>query len=230
MNVKAPREPEGTNHSPLARTLARLAWATPGQLDAGMSSLATFFVGIFAVRELETEPLAAYALLFSAFLVAGQLSTELILIPSQIIALDTHPLGRLGMIRHSIPRGAVLSAVGALAVPLGALPLLGKVDRSDLVLLAGSACALAVVSPLQDHLRAMFHLADQSWVSASIAFTHLSATVVGLLILGSRAPLLAPFGALVLGNTISILVAVVAFLRTKPEHCPQPAPKQLSSA
>lgn len=194
-----------------------------------MSSLATFFVGIFAVRELETEPLAAYALLFSAFLVAGQLSTELVLIPSQIIALDAHPLGRLGMIRHSLPRGAKLSAVGALAVPLGALPLVGEVERTDLVLLAASACALAVVSPLQDHLRAMFHLADQSWVSAGIALAHLSATAVGLLVLGSRAPLLAPFGALVLGNTLSIFVAAVAFFRIKPEHSPQPTSKQLSS-
>lgn len=185
------------------RFIRGVIWASPGQLDAGFASLATFIAGLVAVRILEVEGLAAYALLSSTFLIASQLPAELVFNPSQVLAIDLPVASRLGMLRHSIPRGLIAGVVSALIVPLGVGPILGSVSVRDLIPLSVSATALSIFSPLQDHMRAMLHLSGRSWIAAATSGIHLVGTGVTLVLLYQDFPLLAPFGALTVGNVVS---------------------------
>ncbi len=54
-----------------------------GLVDAGASSLATFVTGVAATRLLDSSELGAYAIFFSAWLLASQLPTALILVPAE---------------------------------------------------------------------------------------------------------------------------------------------------
>ena len=183
-------------------------WASPGQLDAGFASLAAFITGLIAVRILDVEGLAAYALLSSTFLIASQLPAELIFNPSQVLAIDLPSTSRLSMLRHSTGRGLVTSAVSALIVPLGVAPILGSTGVRDVLPMALSATALAIFSPLQDHVRAMLHLSGRSWIAAATSAMHFVGTSVTLLVLYRDFPLLAPFGALTVGNLLSIGISM----------------------
>lgn len=197
-------------------------WASPGQLDAGFASLATFIAGLVAVRILDVEGLAAYALLSSTFLIASQLPAELIFNPSQVLAIDLPVATRLGMLRHSIRRGFVAAAISALFVPLGVGPILGSVSVRDLIPMSLSATALSVVSPLQDHIRAMLHLSGRSWIAAATSAIHLVGTGVTLVVLYQGYPLLAPFGALTVGNVLSVVVSILWVLRLQAPSVTKP--------
>jgi O-antigen/teichoic acid export membrane protein len=216
------KDGSGRRRLSAARVRRALLWATPGQLDAGFASLSTFAAGIYAVRVLDIDSLGAYALLFGAFQMANQISTELVFLPSQILAVDLAPARRLGIVRHSVPRGSLLALASAILVPLGALPVRFSVAPSDLLLLSATAFALTAVSPLQDHLRAMFHMADLSWIAASMSAVHLFSTALTLPILGSNNPSLAPYGALFVGNCMSLGLAGLMIRRQRPSPASRP--------
>ena len=215
--------------STVGRAWRGIVWATPGQIDAGMASLATFGAGIYAVRALPIEELGAYSLLFAAFLFANQFSTELILIPTQVLAVDLPTENRLGMMRHSIPRGLAVALLSACVVPLGLFPLISEIQVSRLLPLAVSAAGLCAVSPLQDHVRSMFHLSARSWVAASMSVTHLAATGASIVFLSRSLPLWTPFGALALGNVVSLGLAMGIWGRERPSACPRPSTNDLRS-
>ncbi|MGH8924447.1 MAG: hypothetical protein ACRDWA_07415 [Acidimicrobiia bacterium] len=182
--------------------------------------MATFAAGIYAVRELSTEGLAGYALLFSAFTVMSQIPAELVFNPSQILAVDLPVNQRLGMLAHSAPRGALLATLSALGVPLGVLALTSQVALAELIALSVSASLLVVVSPLQDHMRAMLHMAEKSWAAAAASAVHFGTTLSAVVVLSLVAPVWAPFGALFCGNSLSLVVAGV-WIRSR--RVPAPA-------
>lgn len=204
-----------------------LLWASPGQVDAGLASLATFAAGLFSVRELEPVHLAAYALLFSAFQVANQVSTELVFIPSQVLAVDQSSDVRLGMVRHSVPRGSTLAAIAAVLLPLGAFPVFGVLPISDLAAMAITAAFLAFVSPIQDHMRSMFHVSRRSWLAATMSAIHFLMTAVSLTVGLHTDPLWAPFGALAIGNVASLGFAALAAGRIAPGIFPRPSQHEM---
>lgn len=219
-------QPEGAP-SFWKRVTRGILWATPGQLDAGLASLATFVTGLSAVRSFDLETLGAYSLLFSAFLVGSQLPAELIFNPSQVLAIDLNPENRLSMLRHSWHRGVLISALGAIVVPMGVLPIMGVMSFSELGPLVLAAAGLALVSPLQDHIRSMLHLSNFSWMAAATSASHFLVTCFALLLLNRTLPSSAPFGALVVGNLVSITIAGFWIARRTPRRVPRPRFRQL---
>lgn len=213
----------------IQRAWRGLVWASPGQIDAGTASLATFAAGLFAVARLDVAQLGAYSLLFGAFVVVNQVATELVLVPSQIFAIDQPMEARLGMLRHSVPRGGLVAISASLFLPLGLLPVMNVLSISELAPLALSAIALAIFSPIQDHLRSMFHLASRSWVSAAMSIVHVAGTGIALAVLGSLHPLWAPYGALALGNALSLTLAGFIFSRIRPSACRRPSRHEMTS-
>lgn len=213
----------------IQRVWRGLVWASPGQIDAGTASLATFAAGLFAVARLDVGQLGAYSLLFGAFVVVNQVATELVLVPSQIFAIDQPMEARLGMLRHSVPRGGLVAIPASLFLPLGLLPVITVLPISELAPLALSAMALAILSPLQDHLRSMFHLASRSWVSAAMSIVHAAGTGIALAVLGSLYPLWAPYGALAIGNALSLTFAGFIFSRIRPSACRRPTRHEMTS-
>jgi len=220
-----PDEPRSWRTS-FGRLRRAITWATPGQLDAGFASLATFITGLAAIRELGTSGLAAYALLISAYHVANQFPKQLIFSPSQVLAVDLPAKERLGALAHSVPRGAWMSAASALAVPLGALFVSGAVPRQDLIALSLTAALLAVVSPIQDHVRAVLHMSRASWMAAAMSATNLAGTGLLLAVMYSSISW-AVFGSLFVGNCLSLGVGAVWIARRRTPPPPRPSMQHL---
>ena len=220
-----PDEPRSWRTS-FDRLRRAITWATPGQLDAGFASLATFVTGIAAVRELGTGGLATYALLTSAYHVVNQFPKQLIFSPSQVLAIDLPAKERLGALAHSVPRGAWMSVASALAVPLGALFVAGEVPLQDLIALSVTAALLAMVSPIQDHVRAVLHMSQSSWMAAAMSATNLAGTGLSLALLYSSIPW-AVFGSLFVGNCLSLGVGAVWIARRRTPSPARPSMQHL---
>lgn len=177
-----------------------------GIVDAALSSLATFGAGLAAVRWLEPAELGTYSVIFSAFLVASLLPIEIIYTPVQVSMIRLEVKERLGGIVHSLGSGIAPAMLGcALILAAGGL-IWWRSDPTAVIELAVTGVGLTVISPMQDHLRRGFHIAERSWGAASMSGSQLVAVVVALLVMQSLgvAPAWAPLGSLVIANIVSL--------------------------
>lgn len=207
--------------SPRAPSAVRRTDLVAGLGDAGFASLGTFLAGIIAVRELPTHSLALYVVLSSATIFSMPLPRQLTYMPAQIGAnLETLEISPV--IRRSVRNAGRASALAFAIVVVTGLTLLHAVALPELAALTLTAGAFAVVSPLQDHVRGSLHVVGRHF-SAAVCSVVLAAVIAGLLTatlllrLPPVAIALAPFGALVAGNTAS-LIAGLALLRGVPRH------------
>ncbi len=200
MGVRPPADRPERGHRRLWRALPA------GLIDSGLASLATFLVGVFAATRLPVDVLGAYALFFSAFVVAGVVPARLVLLPVEVAVLDQPRSARPTVLRRSLALGAATSgaSVGIVAIAMLAVP--GVVEPQAVAALAVGAAAATVLSPLQDHVRRVLHLAGRSWRAAIVSLVQLAAVLAGLGVL-SRTPLplaAVPFGALAAANAVSL--------------------------
>jgi len=209
----------------IASVRSRLA---AGVLDAGLSSVATFATGIYASRFLDPHELGGYALIFSATVVSAILPTQLIFVPAETAAV-AQPMGiRRRLLLHTSAQGIWITLVAALLVPGAAVVVPGSVPRAAVYALAMTATLNAFVTPIQDHVRRMLHVAGLSWWAAAVSA--LRVLLVILTIVG--APLFSlpgawvPFGALAVGNALSILLALAVAMRADVEARSSVVPAQ----
>ena len=176
-----------------------------GLLDAGLASLATLAVGVYAVRSLSAAELGTYALFFSAFTVAAVLPTQLLLVPAEVATLLEGPHERLRVLRSGwrlgLPAAAAAAGLASAAAWLGA-----SAPLEVLWPFAVTMTACGIVSPLQDHLRRSLHMAGEHWRAATVSLVQLAA-IIAVLAVAERAAapsLWRPFGALALANVVSL--------------------------
>jgi O-antigen/teichoic acid export membrane protein len=176
-----------------------------GLLDAGLASLATLAVGVYAARSLSAAELGTYALFFSAFTVAAVLPTQLLLVPAEVATLLEGPHERLRVLRSGwrlgLPAAAAAAGLASAAAWLGA-----SAPLEVLWPFAVTMTACGIVSPLQDHLRRSLHMAGEHWRAATVSLVQLAA-VIAVLAVAERAAapsLWRPFGALALANVVSL--------------------------
>jgi hypothetical protein len=180
-----------------------------GLLDSSLSSLATFAIGLFAIHLFTTAELGAYALFFTAFLLAAVVPAMAVFTP-----LEVGAVGRLderrrpAVLRRSLRLGVPVAALAAAVICLGTLFVPTGVPLKTRLAFAVTATVLAAISPVQDHVRRVFHQSGRSWDAA-----HMSAIQVGVVVIllvamqhegVSRAWV--PFSALALANLISLVV------------------------
>jgi O-antigen/teichoic acid export membrane protein len=195
--------------SPRARRLL-----PAGLLDAGLASLASFVVGVYAARFLPASELGAYALFFTAFLLAAVVPAQLILTPAEIAAVGVARGERVGLLRQSWrlagPSAVIAACLASAAACLGA-----NVPARSLMALAITTAACSVVSPVQDHVRRTLHLAGFSWRAGLVSLVQLSAVVASLAVFHEAGvpELWRPFGALALANAVSLSVGVILVWR-----------------
>jgi hypothetical protein len=208
----------------------RLRTALPaGVVDAGLASLATFVVGLVAATRLDAAALGAYALFFTAFLLAAVIPAQLLLLPVEINALDLPASDRTRVVGRSLGLALPLSAVTAIVTVAVAAFLTRGLSADVVTPLALGAAGSAILSPLQDHVRKMFHLAGTSWRAALMSCLQLAgaSAAIGLLTLGGAAPPWIPLTALAAANAVSLTgglflrrcgpaSAVVPMLRLRP--------------
>lgn len=191
-----------------------------GLTDAALSSLATFVMGVYAARALDAEALGIFALFFSAFLLVSVVPAQLVLLPAEVIAVSRPMAERLGLLRRSLTVGipvAVVAAVGVLiAIPVApsdAVPgVLGP--------LAITSLAAAVLSPLQDHVRRLLHIAGSSWAAAGVSGLQLTGVAGGVASLAALDVPAAwvPFGALTAANALSLALGLALALVARPHQ------------
>jgi O-antigen/teichoic acid export membrane protein len=186
-----------------------------GVVDAGLSSIATFIVGLYATRTLDPAALGGYALGFSVFIVSAYVPAQLVFTPTEIAAVD-YPAGRqLPLLRQSLVRGCVVSLAAAVATSAWFLIAPSGIPGEDLVALVLTCAAATFVSPVQDHVRRMLHLAGASWRAVFVAILQVLAVLLGILALrDARVDEAAvPFGALAIANVMSLAGGLVLSAR-----------------
>jgi O-antigen/teichoic acid export membrane protein len=186
-----------------------------GVIDAAVSSLATFIVGLYATRSLEPEALGGYALAFSIFVLSGFVPAQVIFAPTEIAAVDYPRAQQLPLLRQSLLRGAVVSLAAAVVTSSRFLVAPDDLPPGTLPALVVTCAAATFVSPLQDHLRRMLHVAQASWQSVLVSIVQVSVavgSVLGLPAAGVPAPWV-PFGSLVLANVASLSIGLLLSAR-----------------
>ena len=181
-----------------------------GVLDAGLSSLASFAVGLYAARALDAVQLGGYALASAAWGLAITVPAQLAFTPLEIIAVSCRAPGRLRFLRRSLMLGLWPTLLPAIAIPLW-MPFAPPAVRPDVVVaLTITSVAAAIASPPQDHLRRMLHIAGRSWYATLVSVVQLVVAVGSLVVCSAShvPPWWAPFGALALANVASLSMGV----------------------
>jgi O-antigen/teichoic acid export membrane protein len=181
-----------------------------GVVDTGLASLATFLVGLFAIRHLSPAALGAYALAFTAVSLAGIIPAQLLFAPLEVAAVARPEPGRLRFLRATL-RLALLPTLGAgLLVAGWTVFAPHDVQRPVVLGLTVTGIVFAGVSPVQDHVRNMLHIAAQSWIAATVSAIHVLVVVAGILLflVTDLPPSWCPFGVLAVANIVSLIVGV----------------------
>ena len=174
-----------------------------GLVDSGLASLATFAVGVYAARTLDAAGLGVFALHFAAFTLVATLSHQGVFIPMEAVAARSD--AGLRLLRRSLSTVwlPVLASPAVVLLPVLAAP------ASRAPLMGLTAAAVAVFSPVQDHVRRMLHLDQRSSVAASVSTVQLLVVVGSLWSLHGTAPAEAvPFLALAVANLVSLTVGM----------------------
>jgi O-antigen/teichoic acid export membrane protein len=186
-----------------------------GVIDAGVSSLATFVIGLYATRALEPEALGGYALAFSVFVLSGFIPAQVIFTPTEIAAVDYPRKEQLPLLRASLLRGSVVSLAAAAATSTWFVLAPADLPPGTVQALVITCAAATFVSPLQDHLRRMLHINRHSWRSVLVAVVQIAVAIGGVaaLTVGGVEPAWIPFGALAAANVASFTLGLLLSAR-----------------
>jgi O-antigen/teichoic acid export membrane protein len=197
----------------------RLARKLPaGMVDASMASLATFSIGLAATNLLDEVDLGVYAVFFTAFMFGTVLPRNLVFTPAEITAVSRPLPERMMLLAQSVRLGLPIAAIGAVGVVLAAVVTWPLTDPASVVALTATTIVATLLSPIQDHLRKLFHIADHSWLAATVSVVQVLAAGVGVtsLVVADVASAWIPFGALAFANAVSLSVAWSLALRVGP--------------
>jgi O-antigen/teichoic acid export membrane protein len=194
------------------RRLPGIARDVPaGLLDAGMASLAHFVVGVASVNLLGEADLGVYAVFFAAFMVSAIVPQFLVFTPAEIIAVAEPVESRLRCVWQSLRLGVGPTVIGAFSMVIAAAATASDTDSQVTVALLVTGGIAVLVSPAQDHVRRLLHIAKRSWSAASVSVVQFIVVVIGIggmLAIDVPAPWI-PFGALAAANIVSLSVALV---------------------
>jgi O-antigen/teichoic acid export membrane protein len=186
--------------------------------DSGFASLATFAAGLAAVTLLGDSDRGVYAVFFTSFMLGTVLPRNLIFTPAEVRAVMFPAESRLRLLPRSVLLGIGPAVIGSLAV-LIALAVTSPYATSDVLIPLTLTTAMAtILSPIQDHVRKMLHIATMSWRAMAVSIAQfVSVTVaIGLFIYLDVGAAWIPFGALTIANAVSLTFSrmVVHYDRT----------------
>jgi O-antigen/teichoic acid export membrane protein len=196
----------------------------PGLLDASFSALAGFAASLYAANQFDSHDLGAYALYFAAFMFASPVAQQLFYTPLAVAALASEPEARMRLILPNLPTGFLISGLSGLGAALAGILIAGQVDTATVTALAVTVALLVLISPIQDHVRSMFHLARRPWRAAAMSMVQLAliCLAIGAMYLSNVPDAWVPFGSLVLANTGSTIFGL--FLISESDEPLRPIP------
>ena len=195
----------------------------PGLVDTGFASLAGLGASLYAARVFDLAQLGLFSLYAVMFQLLGGVPARLILVPAQVAALDLPHERRTNMLARSLPPAVI---AGLAAAPLVAVVMLLAPDAAtaDYVAFGVTTATMVMLSPLQDHVRFLFHMAGRSRSAAlmsAVQFT-VAATVIAALHFSELPVRWVPLLGLSIANACSLGfgVALARPARTDGEHWP----------
>ena len=120
--------------------------------------------------------------------------------------MSAAPEARLGLLRKTLMLGSAPAFVAGMGVALWTLVAPPVVLPEVVVALTVTAMLCAFVSPIQDHVRHMLHVADASWGAAVMSGVMVGATLLAIWLFAAvevPAPWV-PLGALASANLLSL--------------------------
>ncbi len=181
-----------------------------GFLDSSFASLATFAVGLTAVNLFGDVDRGVYSVFFTAFMLGTVLPRNLIFTPAEVTAVAYPTDQRLSVVNQSLLLGLGPAILGAMSSLVAAAITASYASTDVLVVLVITSAVATVLSPMQDFVRKMFHLAALSWRAAATSLVQL----IGVLVTVGAGLVLdvpiawIPFGALVVANALSLTFAL----------------------
>jgi O-antigen/teichoic acid export membrane protein len=182
-----------------------------GLLDSGLSSLATFVIGVYAAQSLSPALLGGYALTFAALSLAAILPDATVFTPLEVLVVQHPRSERLGLLRHTIRTGFLAALLPGLGVTLWTFVAPSELPRDAVNAFTITAVVCAVLSPIQDHVRRMLHSGGESWLAASVSAVQLLVAIAGIGFFASTdlPAWWAPFGVLGAANLVSLAVGLL---------------------
>ena len=176
-----------------------------GVVDAGFASLATFLAGLVAVNVLNDVDRGIYAVFFVTFTLGSILAYQLVYVPTEIVAVARSLPLRLTIVRDSLRIGVWPSIAGAMTIVGAAISTLPIADVDLVIGLSATAWVTTLLSPTQDHLRRILHVADRSWHAAGMSLVQFGVTGSALVLMTLLDAPIAwiPFGSLAIANIAS---------------------------
>jgi hypothetical protein len=134
------------------------------------------------------------------------LPRHLIFTPAEVDAVGLPLPVRIGVVPRTLALGTIAAVVGAASSLLAAVVAAPLTTASVIVPFTVTTATASVLSPLQDHVRKMFHIATLSWRAAIVSIVQFVVAVVSLVLLvHSGIPLpWVPFGGLTIANLVSL--------------------------
>ncbi len=182
-----------------------------GVADAAFASLATFAAGLAAVTMFSAVDRGVYAIFFTAFGLGVVLPWDLLLIPAEVNAVSLPIADRMRRARDTLKLGLRASVVGTLAIVAAALFANSLTDPEVVWGLAITAAMTTVLSPLQDHMRRLLHIAELSWQAAAVSAVQLFGVIasLGVMLLLDAPIAIMPFGSLAIANALSLTAGII---------------------
>jgi O-antigen/teichoic acid export membrane protein len=190
-----------------------------GVVDAGLASLATFILNLYAITKWESaDPkiLGIYFLYVTAFIMASTVPTQLLFVPAEKVTLDVPRPARIALFgviaRLGLPVATAAAGLIGLATLVGFSKGVSWADQAPFLI---SAAIATLFSPLQNHARRLLHLAAHSWAAAAVSLVQVGTAAVTLFLLlqTSIAAQWIPIGSLAVANVVSVGVAVAIMYR-----------------
>ncbi len=187
-----------------------------GVIDASLASLATFLAGLTAVNVFGDVDRGVYAVFFTSFMLGVVLATNLVYVPASVEAVALPVPDRLAHLGRSVRLGLIPALLGSVAVVFAVLVTSSLTDQGVVTGLAISTAIATVLSPIQDHVRRMLHIAEQSWRAAAVSAVQFGGVAVSLATMLAldieRAWL--PFGTLAIANAASLTAGLLLARRS----------------
>lgn len=182
-----------------------------------MASAATFVIGLYAIRYLPPALLGVYALTFSAFVLVTMIPAQAVFLPAEIRVLSRPPAVRAGYGRTTLALGVAPSAASSLLLLTTLVVAPGEIPGGDVLGLVLTGMVCGWLSPMQDHIRRLWHLSNRSWYAALMSLIQLTAAAAAVAGMGATglADHLVPFGALAAANATSLAVGFCAVGRQR---------------
>ena len=182
-----------------------------GVVDSAFASLATFIVGLSAVNLFDDVNRGVYAVYFTAFVAGTMLPRQLIFTPAEVKAVSFDTDVRLSIIPESIRLALGPAVVGTVGAAVAWVVTYSYASPDVSLALLVTCAAAIVLSPIQDHVRKMLHIATLSWRAASVSVVQFLAVAAGVgVAIALDVPIAwVPFGVLAFANAVSLTFARV---------------------